>query len=143
MPDLNQTKTFLEALFYVVAAISSGFAVWTYVKNQSLERSRWASSLYESFYESVEHKGIRRELDCSADSQNVATLVEREPPEFTDYLNFFEHVAYLVKCEQIKREDAEAYFDYYFKCLQRHPSVLRYIENESNGYEELRRYLGS
>lgn len=147
---MELTKTIFEIGFYsvgivggIMAIIGGWLAVRTYRENQSLERSRWASSLYEKFYEKTEHKGVRRVLDCSSDSQEVAELVGRESPEFTDYLNFFEHVAYLVKCEQIKREDAEAYFNYYFSCLKRHAAVMQYVQNESNGYEMLKEFLAS
>jgi predicted negative regulator of RcsB-dependent stress response len=140
--DPNEIKPWVEIVLYLVTIIGGPFAIWTYWKNQSLERSRWASSLYEKFYEEIDHKGIRRELDCSAGSEEVAKLVDREPPEFTDYLNFFEHVAYLIKCKQIKRADAEAYFGYYLACLKQHPAVLTYVRNKAKGYEYLAELIG-
>jgi predicted negative regulator of RcsB-dependent stress response len=136
-----EVKTYFEIASYCVGIVGLVAAVWTYRQNRSLERSRWASSLYEKFYESVEHKGVRRDLDDSPDSQAVINLVDREPSEFTDYLNFFEHVAYLVKCGQIKRADADAYFNYYFSCLRRHKSVVKYIQDGSKGFETLKKFL--
>jgi hypothetical protein len=140
--NLETAKTITEIAFYVVATGSAFLAIRTYQENQSLERSRWASSLYEKFYEEADLKGVRRDLDSSPDSPDVLELVQEESPDFPDYLNFFEHVAYLVKCKQIKSADANAYFAYYFECLKRHPAVWSYVRNESNGYEMLAEYLG-
>jgi hypothetical protein len=140
-PMLQDVKTIVEIVFYMVAIVGGLLAVRTYRQNQSLERSRWASSLYEKFYEKFDLKGVRRILDCSANAKEVEDFVKGEPPELTDYLNFFEHVAYLVRQNQVRRSDAEAYFDYYFSCLKRHPSVLRYVQDKSNGYEYLAEFL--
>jgi hypothetical protein len=85
---------------------------------------------------------MRRKLDCAANDSEVDRLVAQADLDFTDYLNFFEHVAYLVKRKQIEREDAEAYFDYYLSCLKRHPAVLTYIRDKSNGFERLAEFLG-
>src|SRR4051794_24103095 len=100
---LNDVKTIVEIAFYLVSIFGVLGALCPYWSNQKLERSRWASSLYDKFYEKVDLKGARRKLDCEADSSEVAEFVERESAEFTDYLNFFEHVAYLVNCKQISK----------------------------------------
>jgi hypothetical protein len=79
----------IAAVGTLVAAV---IAVCVYRKNSRLEQSRWASSFYEKFYESEKYKTIRESLD-GGDANEIGALVEKEEAEFTDYLNFFEHVA--------------------------------------------------
>src|SRR5262245_45581901 len=134
---LNDARDFAQIAFYCVSILGVIGALWTYRSNQLLERTKWASALYDKFYERPDLKGVRQALDCNADSTEVAELVKRERADFTDYLNFFEHVAYLVKRRQISKADANAYFEYYFSCLQRHQAVRDYVKNRANGYELL------
>lgn len=127
----------IAALGTQVAAI---IAVCVYRKNSRLEQSRWASSFYEKFYESDRYKIIRDALDCD-DANKIGTLVEKEEAEFTDYLNFFEHVAIFAKSKQLNRDDVEASFAYYLNCLSNLDAVRNYIEDEKKGYEQLKEYL--
>lgn len=127
----------IAALGTLVAAI---IAVCVYRKNSRLEQSRWASSFYEKFYESDRYKIIRDALDCD-DANKIGTLVEKEEAEFTDYLNFFEHVAIFAKSKQLNRDDVEASFAYYLNCLSNLDAVRTYIEDEKKGYEQLKEYL--
>jgi len=127
---LAAVGTFVTAL---VASIS-------YMQSRRLERAKWTLSLYEKFYERPELKSVREVLDSESDSQGVNDLLLACPPEFTDYLNFFEYVAFLERKDQLKREEVEALFDYYIKCFNRHPRVIKFIAD--NGYEELSRMLG-
>ena len=71
----------------------------------------------------------------------ISTLVRLEPATFTDSLNFFEMVASLEKAKQLSKPDVIKLFDYYLRCLKRHPDVLKYIKNEVKGFEELSRLL--
>jgi hypothetical protein len=137
----DELKTWSEIAVNIATIVGIYLAIRTYRENQAIERSKWASALYEKFYEKSDLKGMRRTLDCSADNDDVASLVDREPPEFTDYLNFFEHVTYLVECNRLTRADALAYFSYYLACLTRHKSVLAYIEDKRNDYQSLARFL--
>jgi hypothetical protein len=63
-------------------------------------------------FEKPELKATRNLLDCRADDQGVGALVGAERPDFTDYLNFFEFVAYLRKSKQLDDDDTSALFDY-------------------------------
>jgi gamma-glutamylcyclotransferase (GGCT)/AIG2-like uncharacterized protein YtfP len=54
-----------------------------------------ANDLYEKFFEKNELKLMRDALDCSVDSDEVNQTVIGEDPRFTDYLNFFEYIAYV------------------------------------------------
>jgi hypothetical protein len=127
----------IAAIGTLVAAI---IAVCVYRRNLRLEQSRWASSFYEKFYELDRYKTIQEKLDRS-DETTINKLVEEEEAEFTDYLNFFEHVAIFVKSKQLKKNDVEASFAYYLNCLYKLESVRNYIEDEKNGFEQLKEYL--
>lgn len=120
------------ALGTVVAALA---AVVVYLRNSKLERAKWALSLYEKFYERKELKEIRDILDSNPDNASVSALVLKCSSEFTDYLNFFEFVAFLKKEKHLTESEVKALFDYYLKCLSRHPRVTNFIRD--NGYEEL------
>lgn len=124
----------LGAAFGVVAA---AVATWTYHKNSARQRAQWAVQLYEKFYESDRYRKMRDALDCESDSAEISELVSSEGPEFTDYLNFFELMAYLSESKQVSRTDILALFDYYLRCMKRHPAVMSYIENEQKGFERL------
>lgn len=126
----------IAALGTVGAAI---YAVIVYKKNSRLERARWASSLYEKFYEREQLKNVRNVLDCESGSEGVNELVFRGQAEFSDYLNFFEFVAFLNYSEQLELEEVEDLFGYYLACLKRHPIIRKYIRE--NGYERLTNLL--
>lgn len=122
----------LAAVGTVGAAI---YAAWVYRNNSKLERARWASSLYEKFYERAELKKVRDELDCASGTKRVEAMVSAEGSDFTDYLNFFEYVAFLKHRNQLRRDEVEDLFGYYLGCLKRHQSIREYVRN--NGYERL------
>lgn len=68
-------------------------------------------------------------------------MVEEEPPEFTDYLNFFEFIGCLHEMKQLNDRDITALFDYYLKLLKRNKDVRGYINNPDKGYEKLKRLI--
>ena|SRR5215213_3426548 len=120
---------------FTVGGVSAYFAVNTYRKNSTLEHAKWLFNLYEKFYEKEHLKDIRNKLDCDENSKDVENLVKTEPFDFTDYLNFFEFVAFLKKSEQLTFEEIEDLFGYYLSCIGRHKSVREYLV--PNGYELL------
>jgi hypothetical protein len=80
---------------YGVGAISAAWAVAVYFSNARRERARWVENLYSRFYEKEELKTVRDLLDCATGNKEVSELVRSETAAWTDYLNFFELVAYL------------------------------------------------
>ncbi|MGH9671013.1 MAG: hypothetical protein ACRD3A_12985 [Terriglobales bacterium] len=130
-----------EAVYYASAVLAAGGAVWIYFWNSRLEKAKWGLQLYEKFYESDKYKATRDALDCEADSADVKLLVEKENPEFTDYLNFFEFVAFLEESQQLEDQQVETLFDYYLSSLSKHSSVLRYVGDKNKGFEKLRKKL--
>ena len=127
----------------VGTALAVGFASFVYRRNSTLERAKWASGLYEKFYEATTLKQMRDRLDCSNELYLVNEIVIREEPAFTDYLNFFEFIAFLKTSNQLKDSEIEALFGYYLDCLNRHDRVKQYISNPENGYEGLSNLLTS
>jgi hypothetical protein len=100
------------------------------------------SSLYSKFYEQPELKKVREILDRQPpDSPEVCSLVEDEDASLTDYLNFFEFMAYLRKYGQLSYENVKALFDYYLSSLCRHETVRKYISDDSKGYGYLKELL--
>jgi hypothetical protein len=127
----------------VGTALAAGFAAFVYRRNSALERAKWASGLYEKFYEATTLKQMRDRLDRLNDWDSVSEIVVREEPAFTDYLNFFEFIAFLRASRQLKDSEIEALFGYYLDCLNRHDRVKQYISNPANGYEGLNNLLTS
>ena len=138
-------------IFYMIAGaisavgtvLAAGFAAFVYHRNSTFERAKWASSLYEKFYEGTNLKQVRDKLDCLMDSDHVNEIVIREEANFTDYLNFFEFIAFLNASKQLKNSEIEVLFGYYLDCLNRHDRIKQYIANPENGYEGLAQLLGS
>ncbi|MCI0381139.1 MAG: hypothetical protein L0215_26440 [Gemmataceae bacterium] len=141
MFDLESWKTFFEMVFYIVGAVAAVIAVLTYYWNAKLEQSRWLSSLYQRFYEQETLKPLRDLLDDPIESDAIRNEVNQETSRFTDYLNFFEYLGYLVESGRIGKTDADAIFGYYLACLQRHPTVQDYIKKPDKGFERLQRLL--
>ncbi len=138
---LASWKDAAQTVSYVGALIAAGLAWWTYHTNSQRERAKWAVQLYEKFYEEKSYRDMRDALDCDAASPDIEKLVHEEKPEFTDYLNFFELVCFLGKTNQISESDVLTLFEYYLRCLKRHPSVIRYINKPDHGFEQLREFL--
>lgn len=134
--QLTSIVAMIAAIGTMVAALT---AVFVYLRNSKLERAKWALSLYEKFYERRELKKIRDILDNDTDHADVSSLVLKCSADFTDYLNFFEFVAFLEKERHLRRAEVKALFDYYLRCLNRHPRVINFIRE--NGYEDLDRLL--
>ncbi|HEY1262904.1 MAG TPA: hypothetical protein VGF06_05225 [Terriglobales bacterium] len=136
-------KSIVQTLSYGVGALAAISSVLVYRRNSRLERARWMSSLYAKFYEQPELKMVRDVLDGSANSPEVLSMVQQETPGFTDYLNFFEFMAYLKDTGQLSVIDVRALFEYYLNCLRRHDTVRKYIADESKGYGYLKKLLAS
>ena len=136
---MDGIKSFLDLAYHAVAIVAAIAAIWVYYRNRKLEQSKWASNLYEKFYETDRYKKVRDVLD-SDDSEEISLLVRKESAEFTDYLNFFEQVAIFTASKQLDKNDVEALFCYYFSCLEA-KAVRDYIDEEGKGYEKLKTFL--
>jgi hypothetical protein len=116
------------------------WALWTYRQSLMLQRAKWVKDLYDKFYEHSELKKVRDLLD-SDDHQQIRSIVAEEGPAFTDYLNFFEFLGYLLESKQIKAEEIRGLFDYYLRNLKRNEAVAAYIADPTKGFEKLQKLL--
>ncbi|HZC22070.1 MAG TPA: hypothetical protein VE866_01935 [Candidatus Binatia bacterium] len=131
-----------QTIYYLMATAAAFVAVLTYYRNSTIERARWLSTLYSKFYEAPDLKRIRMCLDESSPSAAAITeLVRNEDPDFTDYLNFFEFMAYLEDRRQLSHRDVAALFDYYLRVLSKHKEVREYVQKGRNGYGYLKKLL--
>ena len=143
MNILDSIKPALEILTLVVGMVSALLAALTYRSNSKRERAKWAVQLFEKFYESDQlYRNVREELDSDAPSAAVHMLVEEQSAKFTDYLNFFEMIAFLVDSDQLAEKDVLGLFQYYLDCLKRHTAVMLYVHEPDHGFEYLTAFLG-
>jgi len=139
--EIMNWKDVFEAVYFVAASIAALGALYVYRKNSKFERAKWASQLYESFYQKDNLKSILDQLDFTADSDEVKQLIAEEGSQFTDYLNFFEFIAFLRTTKQLGDSEVEDLFGYYLNCLNRHADVRNYILDAKNGYEGLAKLI--
>ncbi|HEY4054121.1 MAG TPA: hypothetical protein VGL74_10270 [Terriglobales bacterium] len=138
---LDQVVKVVQIFSYVAGATAALFAYFVYRSNSRRERARWVENLYSRFFEKNELKQIRDALDCAADDARVNALVQEEDAAWTDYLNFFELVAYLRESKQLEEADVTALFQYYLGCMERHRTVMAYINDETKGFKYLRKLV--
>src|SRR5262245_43176578 len=153
--NLGAIGQFLSGIGIFFLLITAWVAYKNYVYNTQLERLKWLQQLFESFYNSDRYKSVRQQIDFD-DVKGLLTLLQRsdsEPgglrreervqvDELTDYLNFFEWIAFLETKEQLTFEDVDAMFNYYLKRLlqvDQDQQLRRYIRD--NGFERLHRLL--
>jgi len=96
---------------YIGTFVAIAWAVYVYRRNSALERTKWQAQLYEKFFERSDLKEIRELMDSDDEiSLEITRLIRDEPSEFTDYLNFFEFVAFLEKSKQLKINEINDFF---------------------------------
>lgn len=121
-----------------VGLLLNAFALF---RNIRLERAKWAAQLGRDFFGST-YRELRESLD-DPDLNRMRILVDEEAAEFTEFLNFFETVAYLRNRKQINDKDVAAIFGYYLDAFRKHPELLAYVQNPLNSYGELATLLES
>ena len=126
-----------------------------YRDRTNAERLRWLSQLQAEFFEGRTFSFIRRKVDYD-ELDDVMNLLHRDDDpnakfeseekelfdKFTDYLNFFEFIAYLYYEKQMLRKDVEALFDYYLRRLveiRQADDLLAYLKR--NNFENLSKLL--
>ena len=138
---LQDCKTVAEIVSGIVGPVAAIIAVKTYRNNSQRERAKWAVQLHEKFYEDDRYKNIRELLDSDGNTPEVRKLVEEEAADFTDYLNFFELVSFLVETKQLSKADVLSLFHYYLRCLQLHSVVMKYLNKRDKGFEQLSEFF--
>jgi hypothetical protein len=126
--DLGPIGQFLSGIGILFLLITAWVAYKNYIYHTQLDRLKCLQRLFESFYSSDRYKFVRQQIDFD-DVKGLLSLLRRsdsEPAElrpeeraqvdlFTDYLNFFEWIAFLESKEELAFEDVDAMFNYYLK----------------------------
>lgn len=133
---LEQWKLVTDIVANVAIVVAGSWALFTYIQARKIERARWLKDLFEKFYEKQELKEVRDTIDRQHPSE-IQRFVEKEPAEFTDYLNFFEFVGYLLEQGQVTKGEIIGLFDYYLRSLKNEPLIRSYIKDKQHGYEKL------
>jgi len=144
-----------SVLFALTALITGLLAVKEYGNRVSTAKARWLFELFEKFYEKPSYKEIRGMIDYDNMEAIVGAIRKDEAKDgvfsaeqknlfdkFTDYLNFFEMVAYWKSRRQLDQGDIDAMFEYYLKRLievDKGKEIRNYLEKE--GFENLSRLL--
>ncbi len=132
-----------DALTLIVAIIVASIALVTYRRNAMTKRAEFLTSLHRSFFVEETYKRTREVLDD--DSPKGETLREAmvadQTAAFTDFLNFFELIAYFRTLGAYKEDDVRALLGYYLRLLKRSRSVYRYICDRRNDFENLQALL--
>ena len=153
--DLGPLGQFLSGLGAIGLA---GLAFWarqSYRRQVNLEQMRWLQQLYDSFFNSDRYRAVRQVIDFDDLDQTLEllrrgdsnpyqlSLPERtQLDQFTDYLNFFEWVAFLEEEGQLTFEQVDVMFKYYLTRLleiDKNRQLRKYIQSHS--YEQLDRLL--
>ena len=151
--DLSALGSYLTGIGTVLlgsAALYAGLeAVREYKTKAQTDKARWTTDLFHKFYEERAYRTIRQKIDYD-DLSHIRALIHRREGKFsqderdlfdnfTDYLNFFEYVAYLLEQNQLDRADVEAMFEYYLKRMAESTELGDYARD--NGFERLHTLL--
>jgi hypothetical protein len=132
----------------------AALALWarqSYRRQVNLERMRWLQQLYDGFYNSDRYKSVRQMIDFDeleqtldllrrgdADPHQLSLPERGQVDEFTDYLNFFEWLAFLEGEKQLTFTQLDTMFGYYLARLlqvDKNRQLRKYIQDK--GYEQL------
>jgi len=136
---MNVWTIFKDSATIIVALVSAIVALSVYWKNAITRRVEFLYDLHTSFFVNETYKAVRKVLDDSSEKAAArrAAFVRDEPEQFTDFLNFFELVAYLEQRRNLSLKDVEALLGYYLTLFEQHSDVRSYVRNPKNGFEQL------
>jgi hypothetical protein len=141
--DLAMFQWILNSLTLLIAAASAAFAALTYRRNANTKRAEFLLQLHQAFFVDDTYKPFRTLLDDQSDAAIAERRneVAQESPALTDFLNFFEMIAYLEQCKTLQAKDFEALLGYYLHLLKADPIVSGYVADKHNSFEHLSRRL--
>lgn len=130
-------------MILAVGAVATSFwALFTYRRAKRFEATRWIEGLFREFYLDDRFRQLKQVIQYDfgtelapllerrlTDRDIVTTPNERKLLEDVDImLNYFEQLLYLEENRQVKREDREAFFSYWFELIDEdnHGSLRRY-----------------
>jgi gamma-glutamylcyclotransferase (GGCT)/AIG2-like uncharacterized protein YtfP len=140
----------------VGAVGTSLWALFTYRSAKRFEAARWIEGLFREFYLDPRFRMLKQVIQYDFEAQLAPLLErrltnrdiltrgdERKVLEDVDILlNYFEQLLYLEENGQVKRQDREAFFDYWFELMKgdQHGSLRRY--SAVWNYEKIAKELG-
>ena len=129
----------VAAVSAMIAAISAIFAVQTYRRNANTKRAEFLLQLHKAFFVDSTYKTMRNLLDDTSEAAQERLLrnIEDEAYELTDFLNFFELIAYFQCCGTLLGSDVDALLSYYLDLLKSHRKLFAYIGKSQTSFEYL------
>jgi hypothetical protein len=159
MEQLGAWGSFLAGAGTLVLGFGAIYATFhgtqEYRARTDSDRLKWLSQLQVEFFESKIFLLIRQKIDYD-EMDDIFALIQRDRlpdaqfgqsekelfDKFTDYLNFFEFIAYVRFEKQMLKKDVAALFDYYLRRLgeiHRAAELLSYLKE--NNFENLHKLL--
>lgn len=138
----------LATLSSLVAAVAIAIpAILAYRESLRLRRAEWLHRLFQEYYSASTYRPIRQLLDepdgRAKLSQMLSKLASREsrlsPEEsktlydLTDFLSFFEFIAFLRSERALTLEDCKVLFHYYLQLLAQQQAVLDFMKRYGYG----------
>ena len=127
----------------VIALVSAFAALLTYRRNSQTKRAEFLLELHKSFFVDETYKPLRTLMDDSDSlaQQKLQSEIAKESPEFTDFLNFFELIAYFRSSKTLRHRDVQALLGYYLDLMKNDLAISAYIGKKSTTFEHLNALL--
>jgi len=120
-----------------VAALSAAFTYW---RNANTKRAEFLLLLHKAFFVDTTYKPLRDLLDnpSESDVDKLRSHIQEETAELTDFLNFFELIAYFESCRTLRAADVDALLNYYLHLIKVNGPLLTYIGKDQTSFEYLK-----
>lgn len=148
MPLSPDQEFWLATPSSLVAAVAIAIpAVLAYRESLRLRRTEWLHKLFQEYYSAATYRPIRQLLDTPGGrarlSQTLVKLAAHEsrlsPEEsktlydLTDFLSFFEFIAFLRSEGALTLEDCKVLFHYYLQLLAQQRDVIDFMKRYGYG----------
>jgi hypothetical protein len=134
-------RSFLPLVTLCISLLGVALPAWlaliAYRNQTRTKTAEFLLALHKSFFVDEFYKTIRDQID-SGSAEAIDALVKEETPAFTDFLNFFELVAYMEKQGTLSNDDIAALLGHYLRILCENASLTAYIADSKNGFEHLK-----
>jgi hypothetical protein len=139
MPEAAKLDIYIKIFMAIVAVSSAVIGLYTFWRSTRTKAAEFLSDLHRAFFVETTYKEVREILDDESESAQakMAVLVEKEHADFTDFLNFFELVAYMGEVGTLSPKDVEALLGYYLDILNKKSLLHDYVRIEKNSFQHL------
>jgi hypothetical protein len=145
MTSIQAADLWIKGLTGLIGLGALLYTVESYRRNSLTKRAEFLIGLHKTFFIDGAFRIMKTLLDSdeAADKTILARKVMQESMDFTDFLNFFELIAYFAESGALDREDADALLGYYLDLLTRNEVVYPYIRKQEKSFENLSRLLAN